>query len=355
MRRSPAPIWIATAAVLAMPATAAARQLVTQRPIGGAKPHVAVEAKGLAEPAWSPDGKLIAYVARRPNGPGFELDAVPARGGKPRTIVGRVRDEQIAWSPSSHRIAFVDRSGAVVVANRNGRRIRHIATRVSGAESLVWSPNGRMLAFDAYVHRRCRGSSIVAVKASGGRPRVLTNPIDCRGRDFEDGYPVWADSGSTLLFARWYFKSTADDVSHGSELFTVGVGGGGERQLTFTNYRWQIEALARSRRGEIATARARVFPPDPRSGDQFTGSDHLWLARSASSRFRRRVRPTAADSLAWSPSGRRLALSGDGGMFVTGRSGRHLTRLATLALDPFETSWSPGGRRLAYTRDAPGR
>jgi hypothetical protein len=41
-------------------------------------------------------------------------------------------------------------------------------------------------------------------------------------------------------------------------------------------------------------------------------------------------------------------------MFVTGRSGRRLLRLATSALDPFETSWSPGGRRLAYTRDTPG-
>src|SRR5262249_32513529 len=55
------------------------------------------------DPAFSPDGSLIAFRARRTGGPG--IWTLPAAGGSPRRLTTG-DDRAPAWSPDNQSIAF---------------------------------------------------------------------------------------------------------------------------------------------------------------------------------------------------------------------------------------------------------
>ena len=319
---------IAVAAAWAC-APADARQLVTQRPLAGAPVRVLAEANDLGAPEWSPRRNEIAYIAS-PEGEEFALRLVPGKGGRGRTLVAHTGgDLRIAWSPNGRRIAFVDNQGGVSVVTRLGTGRRRIAPRTHTAEDVAWSPDGHWIAFAAFAHDRCGEESIFVVRPSGrGRARRMTRPPGrapaCFENIFHDSFPVWAGAGS-VVFARQHFKSPGD-VSHGSELYAVSLLNGLTRRVTHGRFRWQIEDLARSPGGRLAVGRARVFPPDPQEGDQFIDSTYMWLARRDGT-YLRRLRQGDAGSPVWTRSGRRLAFSASGEVYVAGASGRRVRRV----------------------------
>jgi Tol biopolymer transport system component len=102
-------------------------------------------------PAWSPDGRHVAYM--RYSG----LWIVGSDGGRPRRLVGgrleRHDDAAAAWSPDGRRIAFV-RGGRLFVLSLSTRRVRLVAPRaeiLSDAFAVPpsWSPDGRRIYYGA--------------------------------------------------------------------------------------------------------------------------------------------------------------------------------------------------------------
>jgi TolB protein len=62
-------------------------------------------------PAWSPDGKQIAFTSNRDGQ--YELYVMGADGGSPRNISNHPAVDNFAtWSPDGRRLAFI--------TNRNG-------------------------------------------------------------------------------------------------------------------------------------------------------------------------------------------------------------------------------------------
>lgn len=163
------------------------------------------DSKGLSgEPAWSPDGALIAMEADRgdpvhgegiyvmnADGTNLRRVTVPPAGsgdGKPR------------FSPSGKQLAFTRFRGkdlaekaAVFTVSLDGTHLRRLTTYAIHADDLDWSPAGKGIVFDGYPNPGAYGH-IYVIDTNGRHLRNLT-PGKSGSAD-----PVWSPDGKTILF-----------------------------------------------------------------------------------------------------------------------------------------------------------
>ena len=93
------------------------------------------------EPAWAPDGRVIAFSSSRAGG-GIYVIAPSGRGLR-RLVPGNAGD--LEWSPDSKQIAFMTSDGISVVQASGRGTVREI---LHGREFSLpaWAPDGRRLA-----------------------------------------------------------------------------------------------------------------------------------------------------------------------------------------------------------------
>jgi Tol biopolymer transport system component len=142
------------------------------------------------DPAWSPDGSLIAFVRTLESGPfgrrtqNEELFVMRADGSRVRRLTRhRYEDLGPSWSPDGSRIAFTRRVGrtgmmAIHTIRADGTALRRVAGALPGLVSgAVWSPDGRMIALvvDTGVGA---GGQLWVVNSDGSRPRLVTRLAD---------------------------------------------------------------------------------------------------------------------------------------------------------------------------------
>ena len=145
-----------------------------------------------SRPTWSPDSKRIAYAEQ------VDIDAirqagssrivvVNADGTGRRVLIGEASDP--AWSPSGSKLAYIAygsrfaETGDLAVANADGSAARTLKTTSEAELRPAWSPNGRLIAF---VRGTVPASALLVVPAAGGAERVVVRP---RGYGALD--PAW--------------------------------------------------------------------------------------------------------------------------------------------------------------------
>ena len=151
-------------------------ELWTMRADGSRKRELTDNGTADEQPAWSPDGKWIVFSRRTTHG-NVDLAEIRASGGRIRLLTRTTNLDELlpAWSPDGRRIAYLlapriqelaSRAGYYVLTVRTGR-VRRVALDYGLDARPSWTPRGRL-------------SISRAVWAPDGRVRVIANP---QGRD----------------------------------------------------------------------------------------------------------------------------------------------------------------------------
>ena len=124
-----------------------------------------------------------------------------------------------AWSADGKELAYVsfEQQKAVVYAQELASGKRRVVANFRGSNSApAWSPDGRDLAVTL---SRDRGSQIYLVSRTGENPRRITNSQAI------DTEPVFTPDGRSLYFV--------SDRGGGPQVYRAGVGGGNVERITF--------------------------------------------------------------------------------------------------------------------------
>ena len=125
-------------------------------------------------PAWSPDGRSIAYRVNPRRSDVGDIWVMRADGRTKRNLTKtpQIAEWSPVWSPDGRRIAYFSGVGLDVwVMRPDGTGRRNLTRRGGLDEYPSWSPDGRRLAFGSH---RDGQFEIYAMQADGSRQVNLT-------------------------------------------------------------------------------------------------------------------------------------------------------------------------------------
>jgi len=230
----------------------------------------------VAAPQLSPDGQWVVYQVTVPdvaaNRSLTQIYLIPVAGGAPKQLTnGASSSSEPAWSPDGKALAFVT-GGQVWTMNPDGSGRKQVTSLSTGADGPLWSPDGRWIAFTSDVYPDCaddacnkrrdeeaaankysahvatrllyrhwtdwkgdKRTHVFVVAAEGGAARDLT-PGDFDAPPFSLGDPTdYAFSPDSKEFAFARNTDKVEAVSTNADVFVVPVTGGEARRITGDN------------------------------------------------------------------------------------------------------------------------
>ena len=229
------------------------------------------------DPAWSADGKLIAF--RRANAGPDQLWVMNGAGAALAVVPGSGAASSPAWSPGGKRLVYecyvpfttetdiclrnVDGSGFQLLTasagiserdpvwSPDGTRIVYSRELPAGAGSFLvsielktlsssaitppvagtydgrpdWSPDSSEIVFTRFVSGSGSGGAVRIMKATGGGSSLVTAPMP--GSDSHHTMPVWSPDGKKIAYVH------LDDDEAWGHIYTIAPDGSGNTQITF--------------------------------------------------------------------------------------------------------------------------
>jgi len=328
------------------------RDIYTVAPDGGGLTRV-TDTPGHVEhdPVWSPDGRRLAFIRH----PFFVRDqdevlVAEPDGTDPVRVAGGMDIMYPTWSPEGATIAFVvdaidvaysdpltcpqtrvPRLFLADVALATSRPLLELAAP-DGCPILSvprWSPDGTRIALAT--------RSVYVVDVASGRLTEIVPPTDAVA-------VAWSPDGQRLAVA----------AAHGfggpsGRILVVGADGQGLTEIA-RQVDSPVHSLAWSPQGDLIAFIAGT--------DGFSGEARLFVVKPDGSGLRSLVQGVE-NGLAWSPDGRRLAVSlvdpslspfsgGASNIYTVDVRDGSTTRLTDAAASEYGPAWSPDGSAIAF-------
>jgi Tol biopolymer transport system component/DNA-binding winged helix-turn-helix (wHTH) protein len=305
-----------------------------------------------SHPAFSPDGKQIAFVWSGEKGDNENIYIKLIGAGEPLQLTtDPASDTGPTWSPSGRYIAFLrqseEGSGIYIVPALGGTERKltkadnYIPTEFNPLR-LAWHPEGEFLAV-AERSSPAEPFSIFLLSAETGEKRRLTQPP---AQYFGDWNPAFSPDGKTLAFTRGVNGVSLD-------IHVVPVSGGEPRRLTFDgahkkSLAWTPDGreivFSSSRGGSVNTAMLWKIPAAGGTPERLIGVGQnvftLAIDRQGNRlAYEQRILDTNIYRIDASDS--------------TGQSSPH-TKLISSTFQDNSPDYSPDGKRIAFVTDRTG-
>ena len=226
-------------------------------------------------PAWSPDGRSIAYTAWRPYMDVFVSHIYQGRLESPAGGSLDVQNWLPAWSPDGSQLAFTssrDGNSEVYIIDADGKNLQRLTNHPDIDTSPTWSPQGHQLAF---VSDRPGSLQVYVIGVDGTGLRRITFESHC-------DRPTWSPAPYNEI-------AYSSQTGPGHDIKIIDLATNEVRQLTFG----------------LGTNESPSYAPNGRhvafSSTRGSGKKQIWVI-GRDGRGLRRVTGTGNNEMpSWSP------------------------------------------------------
>jgi Tol biopolymer transport system component len=330
------PAWSPDGTLLAVTSWAdEGEDVYTMKPDGSERTLVL---RNAYSPSWSPDGSRLVVV--RDDETGSSLAIVDADGTDAIPLKGTADASVPKWAPDGNSIAYVDANGNVALISPDGETLP-MAVQAS-ARSVSWSPDSTKLAYDGYEGTDAAGREVVAVLDLASGTETLL-PSEQEGAEA----PVWSPEGDQIVFLSMSLGKAvpASCGSHiASQLWLMAPDGTKAHRIGKGYFAFGVASWGRATESVVAT------PPLPAALDPVKPVVPDPAPTPASELSAKPVKPIAPKKLKpLSGAGGAIAVRGEKGIYLVDPSGGHARKVPG-TIDMSAPAWSPDMRLVAVEK-----
>ncbi|MGJ5814233.1 winged helix-turn-helix domain-containing protein [Paludibaculum fermentans] len=351
-------------------------------------------------PAWSPDGKSIAFCRGGPQA-GSSIWVVSLSGGAERKLIdvpwtAVVGSRFLAWSPDSRRLIFAgslneDKTSGLLEMEVASGATRYLTRAQAGSVEMhpTYAPDGHAIAFVRDIARGISRILVLPMNPDGG---AAGPPVPLSWPGFESSNvarPVWTSDSSHLLFAsnrnseQYLWIAKAEQGAAPQLLSTLGPGLmdaaiSPTGDLAMVRERLDIDIfkldIDRLRHGAFSapvpvvnSSRLETYPNVSSDGSKLafesnrSGFTEIWTSNVDGTNLAQitNMGHPITGSPAWSPDNRTIAFDSRAGgaprIYVVPAAGGKVEALTAPNEMSVTPAWSPDGAWIYFTSDRTGR